>query len=90
MRQGNDVGTQYRSAIYAQDAAQAEAAKRSRDAYQQRLDNEGFGRITTEIATLGDFFYAEDYHQQYLAKNPQGYCGLAGTGVSCPTGLVDA
>lgn len=88
MRQGNDLGTQYRSAIYYLDEAQREAAEASRDAYQRRLTEEGYDRITTEIAPAGEFYYAEDYHQQYLAKNPGGYCGLGGTGVSCPIGLV--
>lgn len=88
MRQGNDLGTQYRSAIYTMDAAQAEAAEASRRAYQERLTAAGFGPITTEIAAAGPFYYAEDYHQQYLAKNPAGYCGLGGTGVGCPTGLA--
>ncbi len=87
MRQGNDVGTQYRSAIYWFDEAQRDAAEKSRDAYQQRLSDEGYGEITTEIAKAGPFYYAEDYHQQYLQKNPGGYCGLGGTGVSCPIGL---
>ena len=87
MRQGNDVGTQYRSAIYAATPEQQEAAERSRAAYQERLTAAGHGAITTEIAAAGDFFYAEDYHQQYLAKNPMGYCGIGGTGVACPTGL---
>ncbi len=87
MRQGNDVGTQYRSAIYVADAAQHEAAERSRDAYQERLRASGYGAISTEIADAGPFYYAEHYHQQYLAKNPNGYCGLGGTGVSCPVGL---
>ena len=87
MRQGNDVGTQYRSGVYYYDAAQREAAERSRDAYQAELERSGFGRITTEIAPAPEFYYAEDYHQQYLAKNPGGYCGLGGTGVSCPVGL---
>jgi peptide-methionine (S)-S-oxide reductase len=87
MRQGNDVGTQYRSAIYVENDAQHAAATASRDAYQQRLSAAGYGEITTEIAEAGPFFYAEDYHQQYLAKNPNGYCGLGGTGVSCPVGL---
>ncbi|HUA12422.1 MAG TPA: peptide-methionine (S)-S-oxide reductase MsrA [Solirubrobacteraceae bacterium] len=87
MRQGNDVGTQYRSIIlYASDVQHNEALA-SRDAYQQQLDAAGYGRITTEIEPLGEFYYAEDYHQQYLAKNPNGYCGLGGTGVSCPVGL---
>ena len=87
MRQGNDVGTQYRSAIYYYSAAQREAAERSRDAYQRMLTAAGYGRITTEIAEAPEFYYAEDYHQQYLAKNPGGYCGLGGTGVSCPVGV---
>ena len=88
MRQGNDVGTQYRSAIYVFDDAQREAAKQSRDLFQERLQNSGYGDITTEIVDAPTFYYAEDYHQQYLAKNPMGYCGLGGTGVSCPIGLV--
>jgi peptide-methionine (S)-S-oxide reductase len=83
MRQGNDVGTQYRSAIFTTGAAQQDAAERSRDAYQARLTRAGYGSITTEIHPLDEFWYAEDYHQQYLAKNPDGYCGLGGTGVSC-------
>jgi peptide-methionine (S)-S-oxide reductase len=87
MRQGNDVGTQYRSAIYVHDQAQRRAAEASRDAFQNALGARGFGRITTEIAPAGPFYYAEDYHQQYLEKNPDGYCGLGGTGVSCPIGL---
>jgi peptide-methionine (S)-S-oxide reductase len=87
MRQGNDVGTQYRSAIYTLDDAQAEAAKRSRDRYQQALGAGGYGEITTEIVPFDAFYYAEDYHQQYLHKNPGGYCGVGGTGVACPTGL---
>src|SRR4051795_8806231 len=87
MRQGNDVGTQYRSAIYVADDAQRAVAEASRDAYQARLDEAGRGTISTEIAPAGEFFYAEPYHQQYLAKNPNGYCGLGGTGVSCPVGL---
>jgi peptide-methionine (S)-S-oxide reductase len=86
MRQGNDTGTQYRSGIYAYDAAQQRAAESSRDVFQQRLTAAGRGRITTEILPAPEFFYAEDYHQQYLAKNPGGYCGLGGTGVSCPIG----
>ena len=86
MRQGNDVGTQYRSAIYAATDAQLEAAKSSRDAYQERLTAAGVGEITTEIANAPPFYYAEAYHQQYLAKNPGGYCGIAGTGVACPVG----
>jgi peptide-methionine (S)-S-oxide reductase len=88
MRQGNDVGTQYRSGIYTQDEEQARAAAASRDAYQALLAEAGHGRITTEIAPAGEFYYAEDYHQQYLAKNPDGYCGLGGTGVACPVGIV--
>ena len=87
MRQGNDVGTQYRSAIYTFDNAQSAAAKETKDTYQSRLDASGYGPITTEIAEAGPFFYAEEYHQQYLAKNPNGYCGIGGTGVSCPVGL---
>ncbi|MDB5547238.1 MAG: peptide-methionine (S)-S-oxide reductase [Tardiphaga sp.] len=86
MRQGNDVGTQYRSAIYTFDAAQAKAVAASKAAYQQALSAKGIGTITTEIAPIGPFYFAEDYHQQYLAKNPAGYCGLGGTGVSCPIG----
>jgi len=88
MRQGNDVGTQYRSGIYVYDDAQRRAAEASRDAYQERLSAAGHGRITTEIVAAPEFYYAEDYHQQYLAKNPGGYCGLGGTGVSCPVGLA--
>jgi peptide-methionine (S)-S-oxide reductase len=87
MRQGNDVGTQYRSAIYSYSPAQAAAAQASRDAYQDRLNAAGFGRITTEIAQVPPFYYAEEYHQQYLAKNPHGYCGIGGTGVSCQVGV---
>jgi len=87
MRQGNDVGTQYRSAVYASDDAQLAAAEASRDAYQSALSAAGRGEITTEIRPAGPFYYAEAYHQQYLAKNPNGYCGLGGTGVSCPVGL---
>ena len=83
MRQGNDQGTQYRSAIYCFDAAQLQAAEASRAAYQQRLEQAGYSAITTEIAEAPLFYYAEDYHQQYLAKNPAGYCGLGGTGVTC-------
>jgi len=83
MRQGNDIGTQYRSAIYTFDAAQQAAAQASRDAYAKSLADAGFGPPTTEIAPAGPFYYAEDYHQQYLAKNPGGYCGLGGTGVRC-------
>jgi peptide-methionine (S)-S-oxide reductase len=87
MRQGNDVGTQYRSAIYYHSEAQRAAAEASRAAYQAALAREGHGAITTEIRAAGPFYYAEDYHQQYLAKNPDGYCGLGGTGVSCPIGV---
>jgi peptide-methionine (S)-S-oxide reductase len=90
MQQGNDVGTQYRSAIYTSSEAQRDAAVASRDRYQERLTGEGYGEITTEIADAGEFYYAEEYHQQYLAKNPNGYCGLGGTGVSCPIGLTKA
>jgi peptide-methionine (S)-S-oxide reductase len=87
MRQGNDVGTQYRSAILWSGDAQRAAAEASRDAYQQTLSASGYGEITTELAQAGPFYYAEDYHQQYLAKNPGGYCGLGGTGVACPVGV---
>jgi peptide-methionine (S)-S-oxide reductase len=87
MRQGADTGTQYRSAIYARSESQLAAALASRAAYQARLTAAGYGPITTEIAPAGEFFYAEDYHQQYLAKNPNGYCGIGGTGVACPTGV---
>ena len=90
MRQGNDVGTQYRSAIYVTDAEQRAEAEASRDAFQKSLDAAGFGSITTEIAELDAFYYAEDYHQQYLSKVPNGYCGLGGTGVSCPVGVAHA
>jgi peptide-methionine (S)-S-oxide reductase len=90
MRQGHDVGTQYRSAIYTHGDAQHAAALASRATYQQALSAAGHGPITTEIAALSVFYYAEDYHQQYLAKNPGGYCGLGGTGVSCPAGSIDA
>ena len=86
MRQGADVGTQYRSGVYPANDAQAQAAEASREAYQQALSARGYGQITTEIAPVGPFYFAEDYHQQYLAKNPFGYCGLGGTGVSCPIG----
>ncbi len=86
MRQGNDVGTQYRSAIYTHSDAQAKAAAASRTAYQAALSKAGQGEISTEIRPAPEFFYAEDYHQQYLSKNPGGYCGLGGTGVSCPIG----
>ena len=87
MRQGNDVGTQYRSAIYVADEAQRAAAEASREMYNARLTAAGYPEITTEIADAGPFYYAEDYHQQYLHKNPWGYCGLGGTGVSCPVGV---
>ncbi|HKB10121.1 MAG TPA: peptide-methionine (S)-S-oxide reductase MsrA [Vicinamibacterales bacterium] len=87
MRQGNDIGTQYRSGIYYFDEAQKRAAEMSRDTFQRQLSAAGYGRITTEIAPAPEFYYAEDYHQQYLAKNPDGYCGLGGTGVSCPLGV---
>ena len=87
MRQGNDVGTQYRSGIYCLDAAQKAAAEASRDMFQAKLTAAGFDAITTEIVDAPVFYYAEDYHQQYLGKNPNGYCGMGGTGVSCPIGL---
>jgi peptide-methionine (S)-S-oxide reductase len=88
MRQGNDVGTQYRSAVYYADEAQRAAAEESRDAFQRVLGAAGYGEITTEVASAGPFYYAEDYHQQYLHKVPDGYCGLGGTGLSCPVGLA--
>uniref|UniRef100_A0A8D2PB71 peptide-methionine (S)-S-oxide reductase n=1 Tax=Zosterops lateralis melanops TaxID=1220523 RepID=A0A8D2PB71_ZOSLA len=87
MRQGNDVGTQYRSALYTFSQEQMEAALRSKEEYQKVLTKEGFGPITTEIREAPEFYYAEEYHQQYLSKNPNGYCGLGGTGVSCPVGI---
>lgn len=87
MRQGNDAGTQYRSGIYTTSDAHYEQALASRDAYQQKLTAAGYGAITTEIVAAPELYYAEDYHQQYLAKNPGGYCGLGGTGVSCPIGV---
>jgi len=87
MRQGNDVGTQYRSGIYYYSEAQREAAERSQQAFQQKLAEAGYGRITTELLPAPEFYYAEDYHQQYLSKNPDGYCGLGGTGVTCPVGV---
>jgi peptide-methionine (S)-S-oxide reductase len=90
MRQGNDVGTQYRSGIYTYSDAQRAAAEASRTAYARRLAEAGYGPITSEIADATEFFYAEDYHQQYLAKVPNGYCGLGGTGVSCPVGVASA
>ncbi|MBV8690696.1 MAG: peptide-methionine (S)-S-oxide reductase MsrA [Actinobacteria bacterium] len=88
MRQGNDVGTQYRSAIYTYSPAQLAAAEHSRELFQKKLSDAGYGEITTEIREAPPFYYAEDYHQQYLAKNPNGYCGLGGTGVSCPVGVA--
>jgi peptide-methionine (S)-S-oxide reductase len=88
MRQGNDAGTQYRSAIYTYGPEQAKAAAASREAFQESLKKASYGAITTEIREAPEFYYAEDYHQQYLAKNPAGYCGLGGTGVSCPTGAL--
>jgi peptide-methionine (S)-S-oxide reductase len=90
MRQGNDVGTQYRSAIYVLDEEQQRIAETSREQYQQALTKAGFGEITTEIVEAGPFYYAEDYHQQYLDKNKGGYCGIGGTGVSCPIGVLSA
>ena len=90
MRQGNDVGTQYRSAIYTFAPEQRAAAEAARDAYQGRLDTAGFGKITTEIREAPPFYFAEAYHQQYLAKNPHGYCGLGGTGVTCPMPAIAA
>ncbi|MDJ0877886.1 MAG: peptide-methionine (S)-S-oxide reductase MsrA [Halieaceae bacterium] len=90
MRQGNDMGTQYRSGIYTFSDAQAEAAEASKVAFQPILADAGYGEITTEILSAGEFYYAEEYHQQYLAKNPGGYCGLGGTGVSCPVGVASA
>jgi len=90
MRQGNDVGTQYRSAIYTVSPEQRELAEASARRYQEKLTAAGYGPITTEIRPGGEFYYAEDYHQQYLAKNPRGYCGMGGTGVACPIGVVGA
>ena len=90
MRQGNDVGTQYRSAIYTFSLEQRAAAEASRDVYQGRLDAAGFGKITTEIREAPPFYFAEGYHQQYLGKNPHGYCGLGGTGVTCPMSVIAA
>jgi len=87
MRQGNDVGTQYRSGIYYYGDEQRQAAERTRDAFQRKLSDAGYGAITTEILPAPEFYYAEDYHQQYLSKNPDGYCGLGGTGVTCPVGV---
>ena len=89
MRQGNDAGTQYRSGLYYYDAQQEAAALGSRDRFQAKLAAAGFGEITTEIQSVPEYYFAEDYHQQYLAKNPNGYCGLGGTGVSCPVGVVE-
>ena len=86
MRQGNDVGTQYRSGIYIYSDEQKKAAEASRERYQEEISRAGYGAVTTEILEAGEFYFAEDYHQQYLAKNPWGYCGLGGTGVSCPAG----
>jgi peptide-methionine (S)-S-oxide reductase len=88
MRQGNDMGTQYRSAIYYANDEQRIAAEASRDAYQELLTAAGFGEITTEIAPLAEYYYAEPYHQQYLGKNPNGYCGIGGTGVACSIGIL--
>lgn len=87
MRQGNDIGTQYRSGIYTGGDAQIQAAEASREMFQKALSEKGYGQITTEIEPAGPFYFAEDYHQQYLAKNPNGYCGIGGTGVSCPIGV---
>jgi peptide-methionine (S)-S-oxide reductase len=88
MRQGNDMGTQYRSAIYTYGDEQARVADESRKMFQEKLSEKGYGDITSEIRPAPEFWYAEDYHQQYLAKNPNGYCGLGGTGVSCPIGVA--
>ena len=88
MRQGNDLGTQYRSGVYTQNDAQTQAAEASRQAFQKALADKGYGQITSEIVPAGPFYFAEDYHQQYLAKNPNGYCGIGGTGVTCPVGLA--
>ena len=88
MRQGNDAGTQYRSTIYTYGEEQLAAARKSKELFQQALDNKGYGAITTEIRPAPPFYYAEDYHQQYLGKNPNGYCGLGGTGVACPVGVL--
>jgi peptide-methionine (S)-S-oxide reductase len=90
MRQGNDVGTQYRSAIYTYSPEQRRLAEASREAYQKKLQQAGYGPVTTEIADASQFYYAEEPHQQYLARNPGGYCGIGGTGVACPIGLVEA
>ena len=88
MRQGNDIGTQYRSGVYYTSDEQRDIAVATRDAYQEQLTKAGYGTITTEIAPLTTFYYAEPYHQQYLGKNPNGYCGIGGTGVSCPVGIL--
>jgi peptide-methionine (S)-S-oxide reductase len=88
MRQGNDIGTQYRSAAYTTSEGQLQQAEASRRQYQSRLSAAGFGGITTELRAAPEFFYAEDYHQQYLAKNPGGYCGIGGTGITCPVGVI--
>jgi len=88
MRQGNDAGTQYRSAVYTYGPEQLKAALSSRDRFQESLEKAGYGAISSEIREAPEFYYAEDYHQQYLAKNPAGYCGLGGTGVSCPVGVL--
>ena len=90
MRQGNDMGTQYRSAVYATSQAQLDAALASQQVFQEQLSAAGYGPITTEIAPVGPFYFAEPYHQQYLGKNPNGYCGMGGTGVSCPIGVASA
>ncbi|MEZ4263361.1 MAG: peptide-methionine (S)-S-oxide reductase MsrA [Polyangiaceae bacterium] len=90
MRQGNDTGTQYRSGVYVYTPKQREIAEASRAAFEKKLREAGYGAITTEIVDAGEFYYAEDYHQQYLHKNPDGYCGLGGTGVSCPIGVIGA
>jgi peptide-methionine (S)-S-oxide reductase len=90
MRQGNDVGTQYRSVIYTGSDEQRQEAGRSRDDYQRVLTLAGYGPITTEVVPAGEFYFAEDYHQQYLQKNPSGYCGIGGTGVACPVGVASA
>ena len=90
MRQGNDLGTQYRSAIYTDGELQHKSAEATRDAFQEVLTKAGHGQITTEIREAPEFYYAEDYHQQYLAKNPNGYCGLGGTGLSCPVGIAES
>ena len=89
MRQGNDIGTQYRSEIYTYDEAQQSAARDSLEPFQAALSKAGYGRITTTIVEAPAFYYAEDFHQQFLAKNPGGYCGIGGTGVSCPTGVLE-